>query len=61
MLQLITERTRVTQCTESTLDTILTTTPGLHTFLDEKRQRIYITPQRLGTTVTSKNEFINDI
>ena len=30
MSQLITERTRVTQSTESTLDIILTTKPGLH-------------------------------
>ena len=30
MTQLITEKTRVTQCTESTLDIILTTNPSLH-------------------------------
>ena len=30
MSQLITEKTRVTQSTESTLDIILTTDPGLH-------------------------------
>ena len=30
MTQLITEKTRVTECTESTLDIILTTNPSLH-------------------------------